>query len=139
MRFLAFLTVLMALVTASAYAADKTLEVGQVWNVPEIGYEDTQLQIGRIEELGGETIVHVSIINAPLKLSSSETVYVPIGHMPMSYAAAQASVGDLISTGAEPYEFFEEGYVTWKENAGGFFTIPFIEITGQVNVEPHVE
>jgi hypothetical protein len=118
------LAIACAATAANADAARPPLVVGQVWSVKAEPSTSAKVVIDRIEEYGGHTAVHVSLIDVPVPpglVIRQPTMSLP--HLPFDAEALAGSLDKLVATGASPVEHFEEGYAQWKAAKGGIFTI----------------
>ena len=87
--------------------------------------ENSQIIIRRIEPLGDDISVHVSISPVPLRRTSDgKLVGGVIAHLPFEYETLRSALIELEDSTDEESELFLEGYLQWKEAEGGIFTIP---------------
>ncbi len=121
--FAALAVALAAAAPARAQPAKPDFAVGQVWSVKASPPTTAKVIIDRIEDFGGHTAVHVSVIDVPVPpgLAISRPT-MAIGHLPFDAAALAASLDQVVGSQAPP-DAFEGGYQQWKAAKGGVFTI----------------
>ncbi|WP_073268755.1 hypothetical protein [Phytopseudomonas punonensis] len=111
-------------------SAAGNFQEGQVWNYQtRAGEESSRLYIVQIdphEKLG--PIYHIALDGLKLRNPHIEGgLQIDLPHLPISEAALQSSVTQLIDSGA-PMPDISEGYGHWKAafdaDEGGIFTIP---------------
>lgn len=73
--------------------------------------------IGKLEDLTGSPIAHVTIRDATPGARLPE-----VGHSPFFARVLEASCPEIVGRGAVSAEF-ENGYAQWREAQGGVFTI----------------
>lgn len=90
---------------------------GQVWRFRLDAGEPpatlTILKVETLEKLGDVVHISVSAVRVPGGVTQ-------IGHLPMSKAALDESVIELVRTDKSPVDL--KGYETWKRAKGGVFT-----------------
>jgi hypothetical protein len=108
------------LVGSSAMSADTSSQKfspGQVWTFHldpgEPAATLTVLKVEKIEKLGEVVHISVSAVRVPGGVTR-------IGHLPMSSAALDKSVVELVRTDGAPADLV--GYEQWKRAKGGVFT-----------------
>jgi hypothetical protein len=84
--------------------------------------------IGKIEQVGGRTVVHVSLTG--IRCPSGTTV--SLGHAPIDADALSASVDRVVAIGVPTTRGFEQSYGHWKADQGGAFTVSVPEIAAQL-------
>ena len=112
---------------SGACAEPPELEVGQVWSYNEPPTENSQIIIRRIEPLGDDISVHVSISPVPLRRTSDgKLVGGVIAHLPFEYETLRSALIELEDSTDEESELFLEGYLQWKEAAVSYthLTLP---------------
>ena len=115
-------TLLLLLIGGVVMAADSNTQnhdfsPGQVWTFyldpSEPAATLTVLKVETLEKIGD--VVHISV--SPVRVPGRVT---RIGHLPMSRAALDKSVIELVKTDSAPAEL--GGYEQWKRAKGGVFT-----------------
>jgi hypothetical protein len=97
---------------------------GQLWSVKAVGAATMRIVVGKVEPLGGRTVVHVSV----MAIKGFPDVpglgrFDGVGHMPFDAAALARSVDRLLASDVEPAPDFQAGYATWQSEKGGVFTL----------------
>ena len=105
------------------------LRVGQEWRFRGRPQDpDPHLIIGRLEvDQTGRELVHVSVRGVRVVNPHHASGYVSeIGHLPLTRAAIDASVTELVAQGV-PTPDLAEGYADWRSARGGAFTASVAE------------
>ena len=89
--------------------------VGQEWSAKDT---PAKVIIGRIDRVGDQDVVSVSLVDVPTELGP--TVF---AHAPFARSALIASLDKLTATGVPPAADFEAGYQDWKTTGGAVFTV----------------
>ncbi|MFN3312778.1 MAG: hypothetical protein ACK46Q_04855 [Hyphomonas sp.] len=104
------------------------IAVGQIWSIKDASTPSTQITIERIELYASDSVVHISVEGVPISTFIVDGVphvrIGAIGHMPFEKSALLESLDQLQQTEAEGSAFFEQGYLQWKKDKGGIFSIP---------------
>jgi len=117
MALLAFFAALGVTTSAAQTAPD--LAVGQVWSITDANYASVRVTIARIEKVGDQDVVHVTLQGVPLPDGEK----IEVGHMPFAASALKGSLETLEATNGRPAATFSEGYEYWKADRGGYYTI----------------
>ena len=137
MRYLLSLLALFLSITAfvPAIADDRSLpyrdyQVGQVWTYKTRAIDEGSLvKIGAIETIGDERVYHISVIDVRFGPSSEP---LPIGHLPVSQETLDKSLLEQTETDKELPDP-SEGIVIWREDKGGWFTLPLADIVQMID------
>lgn len=102
---------------ADAASQKHDFSPGQVWtfrlDAGEPAATLTVLKVGTLEKVGDVVHISVSAVRVPSGVTR-------IGHLPMSRAALDKSVIELVRTDKAPPDL--GGYEAWKNAKGGVFT-----------------
>jgi hypothetical protein len=103
---------------------------GQVWEYrTRPGDEGSLLKIQRVEDWpAGGRVYHISVIGVHF---GGQTAPTELQHLPVSARTLDASVTRL-STRDVAFPSADQGIGIWRENRGGVFDIPLVEILGVV-------
>ena len=103
--------------------APTRLRPGQVWSLADERYPTAQVIIGRLEKVGPDEVVHVSVLGVPVTKPDGGLKLIVFGHMPFTEEAVRRSVGRRIKARGPLYSGFEEGYSEWRRAKGGVFIL----------------
>ncbi|QTC92348.1 hypothetical protein [Brevundimonas goettingensis] len=123
MRFWSMVVLAVALLVSATPGAARTvpdLALGQIWTLSDPASPSVRVTIGRIEKVGDQDVVHVTLRGVPLPDGEK----IEVGHMPFAAAALRGSLGSLEATNGRTARTFSQGYDYWKADHGGFYTIP---------------
>ncbi len=100
--------------------------VGQRWSYRARGVDvGSTLLIGAVEqEEGRPSVIHITIAGIVTPRSDAPIV---IGHMPFSKEAIDDSVLELLESGIDVPDGFEDGFAVWKAQEGGVFALGVAE------------
>ena len=94
----------------------------------------TRIVIGRVDRIGHETVIHVSLTNVPVPENIAPgQQQITIAHSPFSEEAMANSV-DALERGSSPeIAGFEDAYATWAaEEDAAIYTITAAESITQI-------
>lgn len=77
--------------------------------------------VGRIEDIGGHDVVHISLTGVLIPDGKGTLTNIP--HMPFDRLAFEASIDTIVVENASADPQFEQGYEIWSSDRGGVFTI----------------
>jgi len=108
------------------------LAEGQEWSIKSLSPTTAKVVIDRIEPWKNQTVIHISIVDISMSSSQPGNPVMRIDHIPFEKTALKASVDKLLSIGVAPPLNFETGYRQWKENNGGIYTIPVMQVLATI-------
>ena len=100
------------------------LEPGQVWSFKSAKPTTAKVVIGKLDDLHGVPIVHVSIIDIPRAAGQpgdAETTY--IGHAPFDRTALVSSLDSCVGHAHTLDDDFSDSIEQWRAAGGGVWTI----------------
>ena len=142
---IAFAVAALALMTCPAMAQDMVtppaaeapnttaFAPGQVWTLKDPAFAGARLIVDKVEMLGEQHIVHISLTDVPPGVSQLST----FAHLPFSEDAVRQSVDALAEPDGQPYPGFAAGYAQWQAAKGGVFTVPVPDVIGLLNAALH--
>ena len=123
---------------AEGLAEVTELAVGQKWSYAG-GAETSHFVIGRIETVGGEEVVSISLFrpdaDAVVRDDGQTFPMTEFGHLPFSSDVIRRDAKRLLEEDAELSDMFESGYEQWRdavrEGGAGWFDAPIVQVAGR--------
>lgn len=119
----AFVVMVVSLANAGVAMAQVAIAEGQVWTFKEAPSDTARVAIVKIEQVGDEQAVHISVYGLPPKPGLAGVV----AHMPFERGALETSLDTLMDEAPPKGLPFDMGYAHWSRARGGVYAVSVSE------------